>query len=302
MARDDRLLVGFKAQFFNPALKDRLWRELIEHAIERLGADCFSAQMDLLDERLPPEARQARDSLIAHTRLRRPRRSVLHLKPPRWPVDPSTRQWIEEAGPCGYRLTLWNGNDWVLESELWGKYFAFVVRPEEWSRLQTEKPWLATLEPPPNSESFRKEDEHARRGWSLSRPVRALAALAAAVVIAALSSLEEGPEGLFYGAFIGIVAYFLLPAREPGPVDRLVARVRFPTDPSFNRRFQWMGWLAAIGGVLAALGAPAGYVSDPGSGWRLAFWGLAVGGGILLLYSLAITTWWAFKYRRKEPP
>lgn len=302
MPRDDRLLVRFKAGYMDPALKDGLWKELIDYTIERLGADSFSAQMELLDESLPAQARQARDSLLAHTRLQRPLRSVLPLKPPRWPIEPASRRWIEDAGPWIYRLTIWKGDAWVLESDLWGTNFTLVVRPEEWSRLQEEKPWIASLEPPPYSEPFRKEDERVRRGWAVSRPVRALAALAAALAITAASRLQGAGWWWLIGPFMGLLAYFLLPSREPGPVARLVARVRYPDDPSFNRRAQWMNWLAAIGMVVATLGAPAGYVSDPGSGWRLAFWGLAVVGGILLLCSVGVTTWWAFKYRRKEPP
>jgi hypothetical protein len=302
MPRDDRLLVRFHTRDVDAAGKDRLWRDLLDHAIEHVGGDSFSAQMDLLDENLPAQARQARDSLLAHARLQRPRRSVLPLKPPRWPLEPATRRWIEEAGPWIYRLTIWNEDAWVLESELWGNSFSIVVRPDEWSRLQEERASVAALTPPPTSEPFRKEDERVRRGWALSRRMRALAAIAVAVLITALSRLEGGWGWLFIGPFMGLLAYFFLPSREPGPVARLVARVRFPTDPSFNRRFQWISWLAAIGGVFATLGAPLAYTADPGSSWRVAFASFAVVGGIVLLFSVGITTWWAFKYRRKVPP
>lgn len=103
MSRDDRLLVRFQAQYFDPEIKVRLWNELIDHTIEHLRADSFSAQMDLLDESLPAQARQARDSLVAHTRLQRPSSSFLGLKPPRWPIEPATRKWIEEVGLWIYR-------------------------------------------------------------------------------------------------------------------------------------------------------------------------------------------------------
>jgi hypothetical protein len=176
MPRDDRLLVRFYTRDVDDAGKDRLWRELVDHATEHLGADSFSAQMDLLDENLPAQAREARDSLRAHTRLQPPHRSFLGLRPPRWPIEPPTRKWIEEAGPWIYRLTIWKEDAWVLESELWGNSFNIVVRPDEWSRLQEGKPSIAALTPPPTPESFRKEDERVRRGWALSRPVRALAA------------------------------------------------------------------------------------------------------------------------------
>lgn len=301
MPRDDRLLVRFKAQYVDPPVKDRLWRELVDHAIEHLGADSFSAQMDLLDESLPPEAGQARESLVAHTELQTHRRSFLGLKPPRWPLEPATRKWIEDAGPWIYRLTIWKGNAWALESELWGNHLALVVRPDEWSRLQSEKPWLATLEPPPSSEPFRKEDEHVRRGWSLSRRVRALAALVTTIVVSAFSSLEEGSKWFFYGPFMGIVAYFFLPSREPGPASRLLAQARLPTDPRFNRRFQRTLNLISIAALVVVVAAPLIYLSDPGSAWRLAFWSLAVLGLILALYGVGVTLWWMFKYRRREP-
>jgi hypothetical protein len=297
MARDNSLLVRFYADDYAPADNDRLWRELLEHAMKALGADSFSAQTDLLDEHLPARARQARESLIAHIRLQQPRRSFLGLKPPRWPLESSTRRWIEECGPWIYRSTIWKGEMWLLESELWGKYLSLVLRPEEWSRLK-EKPWLGSLEPSPTTQEFRKEDERVRRGWALSRPMRLLAALATAAVVAAFS-FQEGDWGwLLGGPFMGLAAYFFLPAREPGPASRLVAQASLPDDPGFNRRFQRIVTAGTLGALVAAFAGPAAYISDPRSGWRLAFWVVVVVGGIVALYAAGITTWWTIKYRR----
>lgn len=190
----------------------------------------------------------------------------------------------------------------MLEAAMWGKYFSLVVLPDEWSRLQTEKPWLATLEPPPRSDPFRKEDEHVRRGWSLSRPARGLAEFAALIAIAALSSLDEGIGWIFGGIGSGLLTYLWLPARDPGPLDRLLAHSRLPTDPEFNRRYGRALGLGIVGGVLVWFAIPLAVISDAGSGWRLAFWGLAAVGGTLGLYGVGVTAWWTFKYRRKEPP
>jgi hypothetical protein len=285
MTRDDRLIVRFQAKHFDPVAARRLWHELIDYAIERLDADSFSAQMDLLDESLPAQARQARDSLVGHTRLQRPRRSFLGLKPPRWPLEPATRKWIEDAAPWIYRLTIWKGKAWVLESELWGRFFTLVMRPEEWTRLQTEKPWLASLEPAPESEAFRKEEEHVRRGWALSRSVRAFVALVAAIVYAALYGSDQGWESISGALIMGGLAYLWLPARDPGPLARLVAQTRLPTDPRFERRVERTLGLGVTGALLGAFAIPfALIVADPGlyGAWRSGGWPSL--GGLRALY------------------
>jgi hypothetical protein len=194
--RDDRLLVRFQAEYFDPAAKDHLWRELVDHAVDQLGADSYSIQTDLLEERIPPEAIQSRESLLAQTRARRAQRALLPLKPPRWPLDPTTRSWLREAGRWVYRTTLWKGKNWLLEPAAWSNSFTLVLGPEKWSQLQTQKPWLTSLDPAPRSEPFRKVGERVRRGWVLSRPVRWSAALTAVIVIGVGVALDQGLAGL----------------------------------------------------------------------------------------------------------
>jgi hypothetical protein len=302
MPRDDRLLVRFHAGYLDPAVRDRLWRELIDFAIDDLGADSFSAQMDLLDESLPTQARQARESLLTHIRFQQPRRSFLGLRPPRWPLDPSTKRWVEQAGPWIYRLIIWKDDRWVLESATWGNHLTAVLRPEEWPRLQTERPWTAALEPAPKVGPFRKEDEHVRRGWSLSRPMRWITALGAAMAVGIGVALDQGIAGIWAGLAAGAVVYLQLSGWDPGPFERFIARARFPTTPGFDRRLERTLGLAVVGTVLVAFAIPfALVIADPGSRWRLVFWGVAVAGGLVALSATGVTVWWTVKYRRKEP-
>lgn len=177
-------------------------------------------------------------------------------------------------------LTIWKRAGWMLESAMWGNFFNLVVRPDEWSRLQSAKPWLASLEPPPTSLPFRKEDERVRRGWSLSRPMRWISAMVAAAVVGVGVPLDQGLGGIWAGLAAGAVVYLELPGRDAGPMHRFIARARFPSDPRFERRLERTLGLGVTGALLGAFAIPfALIVADPGSGWRLAFGGWPSLGG-----------------------
>jgi hypothetical protein len=100
---------------------------------------------------------------------------------------------------------------------------------------------------------------------------------------------------------MGLVAYFFIPAREPGPVSRLVAQARLPDDPGFNRRFRLTLNVVSIGVVVAVVASPVAFVFESDSAWRLALLGFAALGLMVALYGVGVTLWWMFGYRRPAP-
>jgi hypothetical protein len=279
--------------------RQRLWHLLVEHVLEDGRAETFSIQPELLRPDTPPNVARDREALLGHLELRRADAMSSLLRPTRWPIEPLTVEWLKRVGPWVNRLIFWRGNQWILQSSMWGRSFELLAQPGEWAGLG---PALESELAAPLNETetpLRKQGHIERRGWAVSRIARRAVALAAGLAAGLFAALtgSELVECLAPAVGIGFLVFTAVPQREPGPFHRLFGRANFPTDPGFDRRVHWLMGLAVVGTLVWAFAGAAGALSEPGSTWRTGWWILAALGFVATVFSGGVSLRWLLKHQ-----